>query len=234
MTTIDFWFDPVSPFAYLAFERLPEAFVGLSYNVAYRPIVFGALLKHWQHKGPAEIEPKRAWTFRHVHWLAQRHGVPLTTPLRHPFNSLALARLAWACAPEGGTPGRHACEAVLRHAWRPASESAEGTTGAVSPSAVQAAHDAEDPARLAELIGRLAPRLAPAGEAARAALRAATSAAIEQGLFGVPTIGVGDKLFWGFDALEMAAGCVRGDAWFDAAHWEREGAERPGVRRDPV
>ncbi len=60
MTQVEFWFDPVSPYAYLAFERLPEAFVGLSYRVAYRPIVFGALLKAFDHKGPAEIEPKRA------------------------------------------------------------------------------------------------------------------------------------------------------------------------------
>ena len=75
MTPIDFWFDPVSPYAYLAFERLPEAFAGLSYSVAYRPIVFGALLKAFDHKGPAEIEPKRAWTFRQVHWLgaSRRH-----------------------------------------------------------------------------------------------------------------------------------------------------------------
>ena len=72
MTPIDFWFDPVSPYGYLAFERLPEAFVGLSYTVAYRPIVFGALLKAFAHKGPAEIEPKRAWTFRQVHWLGHR------------------------------------------------------------------------------------------------------------------------------------------------------------------
>jgi len=53
MTQIDFWFDPVSPYAYLAFERLPEAFVGLSYSVSYRPIVFAALLKANATKGPA-------------------------------------------------------------------------------------------------------------------------------------------------------------------------------------
>src|SRR5664279_4066052 len=118
MTPIDFWFDPVSPYAYLAFERLPEAFVGLSYTVAYRPIVFGALLKAFDHKGPAEIEPKRAWTFRQVHWLAHRASIAIDTPARHPFNSLGLSRLAWATAPESGTPGRFACETILRHVWR--------------------------------------------------------------------------------------------------------------------
>jgi len=213
MTPIDFWFDPVSPYAYLAFERLPEAFAGLSYNVAYRPIVFGALLKHFAHKGPAEIEPKRAWTFRQVHWLAHRAGVPLDTPARHPFNPIVLSRLAWATAPAGATPSRHACETILRHVWI-------------------GAGDAEAPERLAALRGQLAPRLDPVSDEAKQRLRDATDASVARGLFGVPTIGIADKLFWGYDALEMAAALLRGDAWFDAPHWQREGAPRPGVKRD--
>ena len=44
MKHLDFWFDPISPFAYLAFERLPQALEGLSYEVAYRPILFAAFL----------------------------------------------------------------------------------------------------------------------------------------------------------------------------------------------
>jgi 2-hydroxychromene-2-carboxylate isomerase len=212
MTHIDFWFDPISPYAYLAFERLPEAFVGLSYRVAYRPIVFGALLEHHAHKGPAEIEPKRAWTFRQVHWLAHRAGIAIDTPARHPFNPLALSRLAWACAAEGATPNRYVCEAVLRHVW---------IGGA----------DAEEPARFEALQKQLAPSLDPSGDEAKQRLRAATDAAIARGLFGVPTIAVDDKLFWGFDALDMAGACLRGDPWFAEPHWEREGAARPGVTR---
>ena len=93
MKRIEFWFDPVSPFAYLAFERLPDALVGCSYEVTYRPLLFAGLLAHWGQKGPAEIEPKRAWTFRHVHWVAQHHGIPMDTPLQHPFSPLPLLRL---------------------------------------------------------------------------------------------------------------------------------------------
>jgi 2-hydroxychromene-2-carboxylate isomerase len=213
MKTIDFWFDPVSPFAYLAFERLPELLVGTSYAVAYRPIVFGALLKHFDHKGPAEIEPKRAWTFRYVHWLAQREGVPLATPKRHPFNSLALSRLAWASAPEGGTPGRYVCEAVLRHVWQ-----GEGA-------------DAEDEDRLAALRERLQPRRDPGSAEVKQVLREATEGALGRGVFGVPTTGIDDKLFWGVDGLAMAADCLRGAAWFDGPAWQTEGAPRPGVVR---
>ena len=212
MTQVDFWFDPVSPYAYLAFERLPEAFVGLSYTVAYRPIVFAALLKAFAHKGPAEIEPKRAWTFRQVHWLAHRAGIALDTPARHPFNSLLLSRLAWAAAPAGHTPGRFVCETILRHVW-------------------QGGVDAEAPDRVAALVGRIAPRVEPASEANKLRLREATDAALARGLFGVPTIGIADKLFWGFDALDMAAAFARRDPWFDEPHWQREGAPRAGVTR---
>jgi len=209
---IDFWFDPVSPYAYLAFERLPEALAGLSYGVSYRPIVFGALLKHHAHKGPAEIEPKRAWTFRQVHWLAHRAGIALDTPARHPFNPLALSRLAWASAADGETPNRYVCETILRHVW-------------------VGGDDAEEPVRLAALRERLAPAGDPANEAVKLRLRATTDAAIALGVFGVPTLGIDDKLFWGLDSLDMAAAYLRGDPWFEQAHWQREGAPRAGIVR---
>jgi 2-hydroxychromene-2-carboxylate isomerase len=215
MKTIDFWFDPISPYSYLAFERLPEALEGLSYSVTYRPILFAALLKHYAHKGPAEIEPKRAWTFRQVHWLAQQHGIALQTPAQHPFNPLALLRLAHACAGPGGVPNRHVCAAILQHVWH---------GGA----------DANEPARLEQLTQRLAPHLDPAGDAIKQALKEATAAALGAGVFGVPTFGVDGRLFWGFDSLGMLAACLRGDPWFSAGGmWEAAGAPRPGVQRTP-
>jgi 2-hydroxychromene-2-carboxylate isomerase len=210
--SIEFWFDPISPYAYLAFEQLPEAFVGLSYSVAYRPIVFGALLKAFDHKGPAEIEPKRAWTFRQVHWLAHRAGIAIDTPARHPFNPIALSRLAWAAAPEGATPSRYVCETILRHVWR-------------------GGGDAEDPERVGALARQLAPRLDPASDEVKQRLRDETDAALARGAFGVPTLAIDDKLFWGFDALDMAAAYLRDDPWFAEPHWQREGAPRPGVKR---
>lgn len=212
MHAIDFWFDPVSPYAYLAFERLPEELVGLSVEVRYRPVVFAAMLKHHAHKGPAEIEPKRAWTFRHVDWLARLHGLPLDPPAEHPFNPIAFSRLCWATAPEGLTPSRHACEAVLRHVWR----------GGAS---------ALDPARLEGLSTSLAPRRDPASDDVKQALRAATDEAITLGVFGVPTMRASGRLVWGFDALPMLAAMLRGDSTFDPAAWDRAAVRPPGVVR---
>jgi 2-hydroxychromene-2-carboxylate isomerase len=213
MKHLDFWFDPISPFSYLAFERLPQALEGLSVEVSYRPILFAGLLQHWGQKGPAEIEPKRAWTFRHVHWLGAQHGIAIDTPAQHPFNPLALLRLLVACAPAGGTPNRRACEVVLRHVW-------------------QGGGDANDAARLAELTQELAPPLAASDERVKQALKDSTAEAIARGVFGVPTVVVDGRLFWGLDALPMLAGYLRGESWFDGPAWDREGLARAGLRRN--
>lgn len=207
MKRLVFWFDPVSPFAYLAFERLPQALQGCSYAVEYRPVLFAAMLKHWGQKGPAEIEPKRAWTFRQVHWLAHQWGIPIDTPAMHPFNPLPLLRLVQAAG-----PNRRTVEAVLRHAWR---------GGA----------DANDPQRLAALAAQLAPALDPQGPEVKQVLIENAAEAVNRGLFGVPTIECEGRLFWGLDALPMLAAFLLGDAWFEGPAWDREGAPRPGVVR---
>jgi 2-hydroxychromene-2-carboxylate isomerase len=212
MKPLTFWFDPISPFAHLAFARLPDALEGLSYSVTYRPILFAGLLKVWGQKGPAEIEPKRAWTFRHVAWLAHQHGIVLEVPAQHPFNPLALLRLMLARAPEGGTPNRHVCEQVLKHIW-------------------QGGLDANEPARLRDLRSALAPQRDPEGDAVKAELRAATAEAVARGIFGVPTIEVDGRLFWGLDALDMLVAYLRGDPWFDSGAWEAAAVSRAGMTR---
>ena len=91
MQQIDWYFDFVSPFAYLAsarLARLPE-----STELIPKPILFAGLLQHWQTLGPAEIPPMRKFTFRHIRWLADRDGIELRLPPMHPFNPLKLLRL---------------------------------------------------------------------------------------------------------------------------------------------
>lgn len=207
MKSIVFHFDPISPYAWLAFERLPQALEGCSCSVEYRPLLFGALLKHHAHKGPAEIEPKRAWTFRHVAWLAAQHGIQLDAPAVHPFNPLPLLRLALACG-----PNRRVVEAIFQHVW-------------------QGGADATDPARLAALRERLTPPLDPDGAEVKAALRANTDAAIAAGVFGVPSFELEGRVFWGVDALPMLRDALRGGAWFDGPAWDAAGRARPGVVR---
>jgi 2-hydroxychromene-2-carboxylate isomerase len=194
-----------------AFEQLPKALMGLSYSVAYRPVLFAGALKQHGQLGPAEIAPKRDWTYRHVLWLAHRHGILLDMPASHPFNPLPLLRLALAC-PKEGDPNRYVCETVFRHVWR---------GGA----------DAADAARLDELTVQLAPAHDPASAEVKAALVRHTDGAVAQGLFGVPSYEVEGRWFWGLDALPMLRAYLEGDAWFSGGAWESACQVPTGVMR---
>lgn len=213
MKHITFYFDFVSPYAYLAFERLPESLMGHSYSMRYQPVLFAALLKHHGQLGPAEIAPKRDWTYRQVLWQAHLHGVALQLPEAHPFNPLALLRLAVACDAKG-LPNRYVIETIFHHVW-------------------QGGADAADPDRLRTLTESLAPQRDPASAQVKADLAAHTQTAIDHGVFGVPSFLVDDKLFWGFDALPMLQAYLAGDAWFGDGDWERAAAVGAGVVRKP-
>jgi 2-hydroxychromene-2-carboxylate isomerase len=207
MKPIIFWFDPISPFAYLAFERLPQALADCTHAVEYRPVLFAGLLQHWGQKGPAEIGPKRAWTYRHVAWLAHQQGTVLQMPAVHPFNPLPLLRL---CIATG--PSRRVVDALMRHVWR---------GGA----------DASDATRIEALARELSPARDPSSLEVKAELRANTDAAIARGVFGVPTFELEGRLFWGLDALPMLRAALLGDAWFSGPTWDQASLPRPGIER---
>lgn len=200
MKRITFYLDFISPYAFLAFERLPEVLKGLSYEVVYRPVLFAGMLNHHGQLGPAEITAKRDWTYRQAVWLGHTLGIPLQMPSVHPFNPLALLRLAIACGQDGAS-NRFACETLFRHVW-------QGGADAVDAARLQAVKEVLNPAR------------GIADESVKAELRTNTEQAIAHGAFGVPALQVDDKLFWGLDALPMLRGYLEGDPWFSSGAWE--------------
>jgi 2-hydroxychromene-2-carboxylate isomerase len=214
MKHINFYLDFISPYAYLAFERLPQALRGLSYSVSYRPVLFAGMLKHHGQLGPAEIAPKRDWTYRQVLWLAHSKGIALQMPAAHPFNPLALLRLAAACStsPETATPNRYVCETIFRHVW-------------------QGGADAADAQRLEALAQQLAPQNRVQADEAKALLKNSTDEAISKGVFGVPAFEVEGKIFWGLDALPMLRDYLAGDAWFTGEDWESVSKVSVGIAR---
>jgi 2-hydroxychromene-2-carboxylate isomerase len=210
MKTITCYFDFISPYAYLAFEALPRALMGVSQHVVYKPVLFAGMLKHHGQLGPAEIAGKREWTYRQVLWQARELGVRLDMPAAHPFNPLALLRLAVASSADG-QPNRYVCETIFRHVW-------------------QGGAPADDAARLQALVTQLNPMRASDAPEVKAQLKANTEEAIARGVFGVPTFCVDDKLFWGLDALPMMRAYLDGDQWFDSA-WDSVASIQQGVTR---
>lgn len=200
MKRLTFYLDFISPYAYLVFEKLPQVLEGLSYSVEYRPVFLGALLRHNESKGPAEIPYKRNWIYRHVLWLAHDLGIDLKMPKVHPFSALPLLRLAIA-AGEQGQINRHVCEKLMRHVW-------------------VGGEDALNPARMEALAKEISPQRDPSGDSVKAELKSNTDVAFAKEIFGVPTIEVDGKTFFGLDSLPMLRAYLAGDNWFDADHWQ--------------
>ena len=210
MTSITCYLDFISPYAYLAFEALPQQLMGVSHRMIYKPVLFAGMLKHYGQLGPAEIPGKREWTYRQVLWQARQLDIPMDMPQAHPFNPLALLRLGLACSQDGSL-NRYVCETIFRHVWR---------GGAA----------ADDAARLSRLTETLAPARHPESAEVKAMLKANTDEAIARGVFGVPTFVVDEQVFWGLDALPMLRAYLEADNWFQGP-WQDAARVTQGVRR---
>jgi 2-hydroxychromene-2-carboxylate isomerase len=205
----DWYFDFISPFSYLQCEQLPT--LERIIRIRYRPVLFAALLAAHGHKGPAEIASKRRFTYRFVVWQAAKLGIALKFPAVHPFNPLSLLRLAIVadCEPS-------AVRSIFRFVWR------DGRLGDL-------------PIEWAELMSELeipdaASRIA--SSEVKDALKKNTDDAIARGVFGVPTLAIGDELFWGVDATAMAADYVAQGCKFTDPEMTRVASLPAGVQRD--
>ncbi len=89
MIRADWYFDFVSPFAYLQSEQL--AALAPRIEVRYRPVLFAGLLDAHGQKGPAEIPAKRDFTYRFVVWQARQARHPAPVSARAPVQSAAAA-----------------------------------------------------------------------------------------------------------------------------------------------
>lgn len=211
MKTADWYFDFVSPFAYLQSERLMRFDGRLTIRPV--PVLFAGILNHWGQKGPAEMATKRRFTYRQVQWVADRNGISFRFPPQHPFNPVRALRAAVALG-----ASMDAVHTIFRFVW------GEG-------------RDPNDPAEWAELARRLnAPDLdARCNDAAvKSQLLQNGERALAAGVFGVPTLAVDDELFWGFDATDMALDYLADPARFAAGEYARIESLPVGAARKEV
>ena len=101
----------VSPFAYLCSTR--SRISPRDVPIDFRPVLFGAMLKHYGQLGPAEVAPKRLQTYRICVWKARESGIRFRFPPAHPFNSLQLLRIATALDGD-----KAAIRAIFDLVWR--------------------------------------------------------------------------------------------------------------------
>jgi 2-hydroxychromene-2-carboxylate isomerase len=205
---LDWYFDFVSPFSYLQCMKFPA--LPADCQVRMRPVLFAGLLDAWGQKGPAEIAPKRRFTYRHVQWLAGREDIPFRFPRAHPFNPLRPLRLAIALGSEA-----QAIREIFRFIW------AEGRL-------------VEDDSEWAELARRLgiadADSLIGSAEV-KAQLRRNGDEAVAAGVFGVPSFVADGEVFWGYDAGAMLFDYLRDPGAFNGGEMARVAGLPPASER---
>lgn len=190
------YFDIVSPFAYLQWQKLRPLLA--THDIRPVPILFAAVLAAIGNRGPAEIPAKRVFTYQYVTWRAQRDGIALAFPPAHPFNPIAALRTAVAADADADV-----IDALFAHIW------GQGLAG-------------DNVEALAPVLA--AARLSPAevgAPAVKARLRTDTDAAIAAGVFGVPTLRIGDALFWGEDAHDFALAALTDSGLLDTPEMRR-------------
>jgi 2-hydroxychromene-2-carboxylate isomerase len=188
---LEFWYEFASTYSYPAAMRVESLAAAAGVAVRWRPFLLGPIFgsQGWRDS-PFNIYPvKGKYMWRDLERICAREGLPLALPPHaFPQNGLKAARLALA----GGADG-----------WTPA------FTRAVYTANFAQQKDIADDAVLADILARLG--IDPAGTAAAAnapfnkeRLKAQTDEAVARGLFGAPSLTVGEELFWGNDRLEDA------------------------------
>lgn len=198
MTKAKWYFDFISPFAYLQLARFSQLPADL--EITPVPVVFSALLKHWGQLGPAEIPPKRRFVYRFFQWNADQLSIPFAMPPRHPYNPLPSLRLCLAA----GAQIEHV-RAVFDVIYGKGAQPD-------APEGIRA---------IADVLGISDPEAAMAESRIKDTLRANTYMAIADGVFGVPTFVVGGEVFWGGDATEMMLNYLDNPALFETSEMKR-------------
>jgi 2-hydroxychromene-2-carboxylate isomerase len=188
MDGLRYYLDFISPYAYLGWPQARALAERRGVVLRPVPVLFAAMLDAHGHKGPAEIEPKRLYTFKHVTRLAHELGLPFRPPPGHPFNPLLALRVA--SSPRLSDEERlRIVDALYELVW------AKGES-ATDPAVVARALDA------AGLPGAALVEEAGTPEA-KERVRRQTDDAIARGVFGVPSLEVErtGEIFWGQDSI---------------------------------
>ena len=185
MKTVQFYFDYLSPYAYLAWKRLKNLQDQEKIQIEPKPILFGALLNHWGQLGPAEIPPKKEHVFKQCTRFASLNHIPFMAPPSHPFNPLPALRVS--LREVTGKDQVSLIDSLWDLAW--------GKGRRIDDFEILETHlnDLGYPGK-SWMEQTTSPKI-------KDQLKIETQKAIEKRVFGIPTMIVDEELFWGNDDL---------------------------------
>lgn len=180
---IEFFYDYLSPFSYLADTQLPAIARRTGAEIVYRPILMGAIMKATGNAGPLSIPSKAAYNIAEFQRWAKRYGVPAQFSPHFPFNSIRIVRGAIAAQLHGSFPAFHS--AAFRAIWEQSQDLSkeEALRRILDDNGI-------DPALIE-------------GDDIKHRLRANVDEAVSRGAFGAPTFFVNGEMLWGNDRLDF-------------------------------
>lgn len=187
LRTIDFYFDFLSPYAYLAFQKLPDMAAAAGCGVCYHPVELNWLKKQANNTGPStrEMPLKLKYARADLQRWANQYGVSLI-PLVSYDSSRANKGVLYA-------QDRDSAQPYVSRLWQQVYGGGKDMSndGVLSGIATQMGWDASDFLRFV------------ASPEADLRLSASSRGAHEAGVFGVPTMIADGEMWWGNDRLDL-------------------------------
>lgn len=187
--SVEFYFDFISPAAYLAWTQLPHLCADTGAALVYKPMLLGGVFQATGNRAPITVPLKGSYLFTDLNRFARRYGVPFKLNPHFPFNTVSLMRVAVAMLERGDTRFEAFCTAMFNAIW--VNSQALGDPEVLATVLQQAGLDPDELLALAH------------EPQAKEALKTATEAAVQRGVFGAPTMFVADQMFWGQDRLDF-------------------------------
>ncbi|WP_322044789.1 2-hydroxychromene-2-carboxylate isomerase [Paraburkholderia sp. J67] len=184
---IDFYFDFGSPTAYLAWTQLPRIAAEYEAALVMKPVLLGAIHKATNNMSPAMIPAKGAWMQQDLARFARSYGVRYQHNPFFPINTLTLMRGATGTQMRDSALFERYVEVIFRAMW----ETPQNLGDMETLQSVLRAGDI-DPQLIVQIVQ---------DPEVKEKLKADTDAAIARGLFGAPTMFVGDEMFFGQDRM---------------------------------
>jgi 2-hydroxychromene-2-carboxylate isomerase len=190
---LTFYFDYISPYSFLAWRKIAELCNKFNLQLKPVPVLFGAILSHWDTRGPAEIDPKREYTYKDIVRSAARDRVKIQFPPAHPFNPLLSLRATCIMA---GYPKFYNSfiTSLFEACWLQGMD----LTSEEFIVDIMKLHGVDNGSELLKT------------DSVKQSLKDNTEEAIARGAFGVPAMFAGDELFWGNDRLEFLENYLKG------------------------
>jgi len=197
---IEFWFDFVSPYGYVASERIEAIAAKAGRKLVWRPFLLGAVFKVSGAQPLTQLPPMKSDYSKHdFERSARQFGIPYKMPPGFPAATVGAARCFYWAEIRDATKAANFVHRCYRAYF------ADGRD--ISKVDIVADIAAEAGFKRDEALAGMNDQVI------KDRLKAVVDEAIQRGIFGSPFIIVGAEKFWGADRLDQVAEWLRRGGW---------------------